>query len=58
MRQILNLKKTSHFLILRKNNMSDFESKILQRVRFWVYCFCSLSRFHVVIKTGHVFEKF
>ena len=33
---------------------SDIEMKILQRVRFWLFCFCCLPNFHSFIKTGHV----
>ena len=40
---------------------SGFElniSKILQRVGFWVYFFCSLPSFHVYITTVHVSVRF
>ena len=56
---ILNRKKydASDFEF-KKYNASDVELKILQRVRFWVYFFCSLPNFLSFIKRGHVSVMF
>ena len=46
--------RTSQFLNQLLKQVSVFELKILQRVRFWVYFFCSLPSFHAFIITSHL----